>query len=45
MIIATIIPLLGFGNLKYILEEHLMNKEMNKVVNQYNVNLQTDEVF
>ncbi|SPU38678.1 Uncharacterised protein [Lysinibacillus capsici] len=45
MIIAAIIPLLGFGNLKYILEEHLMNKEMNKVVNQYNVNLQTDEVF
>ena len=45
ILIAAIIPLLGLGNLKYIFEEHFMNKEMNKVVNQYNVDLQNDEVF
>ncbi|WP_155592246.1 hypothetical protein [Lysinibacillus cavernae] len=45
MVIAAIIPLLGFGNLKYVLEDHLINKELKKVVNQYNVELQTDKVF
>lgn len=45
MVIVAIIPILGFGNLKYVLEDHLINKELKKVVNQYNVELQTDNVF
>ena len=45
MVIAAIIPFLGFGNLKYVLEDCLINKEIEQVVNQYNVELQTDNVF
>jgi len=45
MVIAAVIPFLGFGNLKIILEDHLINKEIEKVDNQYNVELQKDSVF
>ncbi|MDN4494450.1 hypothetical protein [Ureibacillus aquaedulcis] len=45
MIIAAIIPQLGFGKLKYVLEDHLINKEMEIVENDYSVELQRDNVF
>jgi len=45
MAIAAIIPAFGIANLKYVLEKYLVNKEIVKVEEQYNVELQTDIVF
>ena len=45
MAIAAIIPALGFGNLKYALEDYLAIKEIEKVENEYKVELQIDNVF
>ncbi|MFC7685288.1 hypothetical protein [Ureibacillus sp. GCM10028918] len=43
--IIALIPPLGFGNLKYVLEDNLLENDVEKIENLFNVDLQKDSVY
>lgn len=43
--ILMIVPLFGFGNVKYIIEENRLESEVEQVEAQYNVTLQKEDAY